>query len=81
MILYQQQKQNIILILPNQEKDSSLHYNGNNSFLFVNTKKVYQFKEKTSEINEYSLCLGNISNYFTIKNMKKVGLGREFFFC
>ena len=25
----------------------SLHYNGSNSFLFVNTTKVYQFKAKT----------------------------------
>ena len=24
----------------------SLHYNGSNSFLFVNTVKIYQFREK-----------------------------------
>ena len=28
----------------------SLHYNGSNSFLFVNAKKIYQFKSKYSEI-------------------------------
>ena len=49
----------------------SLHYNGSNSFLFVNATKVYQFKAKNSEIKDYSLCLGNISKYFTIDNMKK----------
>ena len=28
----------------------SLYYNGRNSFLFVNTAKIYQFKAKDSEI-------------------------------
>ena len=27
-----------------------LHYNGSNSFLFVNATKIYQFKAKDSEI-------------------------------
>ena len=49
----------------------SLHYNGSNSLLFVNTTKVYQFKAKNSEIKDYSLCLGNVSKDFTINNMKK----------
>ena len=49
----------------------SLHYNGSNSFLFVNAIKVYQFKAKNSEINNYALRLGNISKDFTINNMKK----------
>ena len=49
----------------------SLHYNGSNSFLFVNATKVYQFKAKNSEIKDYALCLGNISIDFTINNMKK----------
>ena len=49
----------------------SLHYNGSHSFLFVNAKKIYQFKAKDSEIRKYSLCLGNISRDFTIDNMKK----------
>ena len=52
----------------------SLHYNGSNSFLFVNVVKMYQFKAKDSEIKPYPLCLGNISKYFTIDNMKKTGL-------
>ena len=33
----------------------SLHYNRNNSFLFVNATKIYQFKAKNSEINNYAL--------------------------
>ena len=49
----------------------SLYYNGSNSFLFVNATKIYQFKTKKSEIKDYPLCLGNISKYFTINDMKK----------
>ena len=52
----------------------SLHYNGSNSFLFVNATKVYQIKAKDSEIKDYTLCLSNISKDFIINNMKKTGL-------
>ena len=49
----------------------SLHYNGSNSFFFVNATKINQFKAKDSEIIKYPLCLGNISKYFVANNMKK----------
>ena len=52
----------------------SLHYNGSNSFLFVNAIKVYQFNAKNSKIIDYALCIGNISKDFTINNLKKTGL-------
>ena len=38
----------------------SFHYNGSNTFLFVNGTKMYQFKARNSEITPYPLCLGNI---------------------
>ena len=44
--------------------------------IFVNAAKIYQFKEKGSEIKPYELCLGNISKGFTIDNIKKTGLNR-----
>ena len=50
----------------------SLHYNGSNSFLFVNATEIYEFKAKDSEIKPFPLCLCNISKDFTIDNMKKV---------
>ena len=34
----------------------SLHYNGANSYLFVNGNKIYKFKAKDSEIVAVSLC-------------------------
>ena len=51
-----------------------MHYNGSNSFLFVNAVKMYQFKAKDSDIKPYPLCLGNISKGYTLGNMKKVEL-------
>ena len=58
----------------------SLHYNGSNSFLFVNTTKVYQFKTKNSEIKDYPLCLGNILKDFTINSGKnRIKRGCKFF--
>ena len=39
----------------------SLHYNGANSYLFVNGTEIYKFKAKDSEIVASPLCLGNIS--------------------
>ena len=31
----------------------SLHYNGSNSFLFVNATKIYQFRGKDSEVKRH----------------------------
>ena len=42
----------------------SLHYNGNNSYLFVNATKTYQVKGKKPEIKDCALCLCNISKDF-----------------
>ena len=39
----------------------SLHYNGVNSYLFLNSTEIYKFKAKDSEIIARPLCLGNIS--------------------
>ena len=49
----------------------SLHYNGANSYLFVNGTETYKFKAKDSEIVASSLCLGNISKDWSTRNMKK----------
>ena len=45
----------------------SLHYNGANSYLFVNGTGIHKFKAKGSR----TLCLGNISTDFSLDNMKK----------
>ena len=52
----------------------SLHYNGANSYLFVNGTEIHKFKAKDSEIVATPLCLGNVSKDWSVDNMKKTGL-------
>ena len=63
----------------------SLHYNGSNSFLFVNATKLYQFKAKNLEIKDYALCLGNVSKDLIANNTKKkknrIKRSYKIFFC
>ena len=49
----------------------SLHYNGANSYLFVNGVEIIKFKVKDSEIIPNVLWLGNVSKDFSISSMKK----------
>ena len=51
----------------------SLHYNGANSYLFVNGTEIYKFKVKDSEIVASPLCLGNTSRDWSTENIKKTG--------
>ena len=44
----------------NTEFCLSLHYNGADSYSFVNGTEIIKFKAKDSEIIPYPLCLGNI---------------------
>ena len=43
----------------------SLHYNGANSYLFVNGTEIYKFAAKNSMIIPNNLCLGNVSKDFS----------------
>ena len=49
----------------------SVHYNGANSYIFVNGTEIIKFKTKDTEINPYNICLGNISKDFSESNIKK----------
>ena len=51
-----------------------MHYNGDNSYLFVNDKEIINFKAKGSEIVPHPFCLGDISKYFSPSNTNKTGL-------
>ena len=63
----------LALLKKNTKFCLSLHYNGANSYLFVNGTEIIKFKAKDSEILAYSLCLGNISKDWSQDNMKKTG--------
>ena len=51
----------------------SLHYNGGNSYLFVNGTEIYKFKAKDPEIVAARLCLGNVLKDWAVDNMKQTG--------
>ena len=40
----------------------SLHYNGDNSYLFVNGRQELKFKAKTDQLVKEKLCIGNLSD-------------------
>ena len=56
-----------------------MHYSGANGYLFVNGTEIIKFKAKDSEIVANPLCLGNISEDFSVANRKKPGLYGSFF--
>ena len=52
----------------------SFHYNGNNSYLYVNGNQELKFKAKTDQLVKEKLCLGNLSDQWTTSESEKTGL-------
>ena len=52
----------------------SLHYNGVESYLFVNGRQQLKFKCKTDQLVKKKLCSGNLSDQWTKSESKKTGL-------
>ena len=52
----------------------SLHYNGGNSYLFVNGKQELKFKAKTESLVREKLCIGNLSDKWCTSESEKTGL-------
>ena len=59
---------------PSKKFVLSLHYNGNDSYLFVNGKQELKFKAKTDELVKEKLCIGNLSDQWTASESEKTGL-------
>ena len=59
---------------PSKKFILSLHYNGNDSYLFVNGKQELKFKSKTSNLVKEKLSIGNISDKCTTSESEKTGL-------
>ena len=51
-----------------------LHYDGANSYLFVNRKEIHKFRAKDSEIVATPLCLRDISKDWSVDIMRTAGL-------
>ena len=52
----------------------SLHYNGDESYLFVNGRQELKFKVKTDQLVREKLCIGNLSDQWTTSESDKTGL-------
>ena len=52
----------------------SLHYNGNNSYLYVNGNQELKFKAKTDQLVKEKLYLGNLSDQWTTSESEKTRL-------
>ena len=52
----------------------SLHYNGNDSYLFANGRQELKFKAKDDQLIIDKLCLGNLSNEWTTSESEKTEL-------
>ena len=59
---------------PSTKFELSLHYNGDDSYLFVNGKQELKFKAKTSHLVKEELCIGNLSDQWTTSESEKTGL-------
>ena len=59
---------------PNKKFVLSLHYNGDNSYLFANGVEQLKFKSIINYLNRNLLTLGNISSDWSLTNSTKTGL-------
>ena len=50
-----------------------LHYNGDDSYLFVNNRQELKFKAKTDQLVKEKLCIGNLSDQWTTCESEKTG--------
>ena len=52
----------------------SLHYNSDDSYLFVNGRQELKFKCKTDQLVKEKLCIGNLSDQWTTSESEKTGV-------
>ena len=52
----------------------SLHYNADDSYLFVNGRQELKFKCKTDQLIKEKLCIGNLSDQWTTSESEKTVL-------
>ena len=70
-----EKKYNINFTTGNARFCLSLHYNANNSYLFVNGKEIFKFKGANKNVNlPTQFCLGSISNGLSATESREVSL-------
>ena len=74
LILYTQKEHSQNFTQPSKKFILSLHYNGDDSYLFVNGRQELKFKAKTDQLVKEKLCIGNLSDQWTASESEKTGL-------
>ena len=59
---------------PSKKFIISLHYNGDESYFFVNCRQELKFKAKTDQLVKEKLCIGNLSDQWTASESEKTRL-------
>ena len=74
MTLYAEKIYNQNFTQPNKKFVLSLHYNDNDSYLFINGKQELKFKAKPGQSIKEQFCIGNLSNQWITCASEKTGL-------
>ena len=69
--LYAEKIYNQNITQPSKKFILSLHYNGDNSYLFVNGKQKLKCKCKTESLVKEKLCIGNLGDKWTTSESEK----------
>ena len=77
--LYTEKVYNQNFTQPSKKFVLSLHYNRNDSYLFVNGKQELKFKCKTESLVKEKLRIGNLSHQWTTSESEKTGLYRKIY--
>ena len=56
-----------------------MHYNSNDSYLFVNVRQELKFKAKIDQLVKEKLCKGNLNDQWTTTESEKTGLYRNIY--
>ena len=73
-ILYAEKMYSQNFTQPSTKFVLSLHYNGDNSYLFVNGKQELKFKAKTESLVKEKLCIGNLIDKWSTSESEKTAL-------
>ena len=74
LIFYKEKMYSINFAEHNKKFCLNLHYNGANSYLFINGTEIHKFNAKDSKVVATPLCLGKNSKDWSIDIMKITGL-------
>ena len=66
-------KKKISISVANTELCLKLHYNDDESYLYVNETEIYKFKAEDN-ISWYNFCLGSVSQNFTKDEQSEISL-------